>query len=1143
MARTEPHNDWQQTDSASRTNAEWESLRNELVALLDQVEDQIGTSHKAPAPKSPAPERPEMPPAPTGKQASRHEMALRSVRLAVDKLAERGDADAGAAKPDSVTEAINQIRARQGRQTHQAAQSAPRDIPPAPEPQTPVLQTEAPAAASSARELAGFADAVSQLGDRITQFESRISERFDSLDQSGDVAGQIAQLSEVIELLANAVGESGQVKRLETQIAQLADEVSRGHSGGPDAIAAQVEALAESIDKLATHQVQNAGRDAQAEARQADSMRVIEESVRSIYDRIDALEKARPDGSDAFERLSKDLAALAATIEYNSDTELLVGKIDALGARIAKLETAPQGSVNDAGMLRDAVTEAIDPRLSALETRIDDLGTRLDGATAAPQDLSGIEAQLRHLSQRVEETGAELKVLAGLYETQENGTDGIDIDALARAIAAHNPPSPGSDTADAIARADLEALETRLSGLLARESDAGGHPDEHLSGVKDGIAQVDSRLARLEAMLNGKQARTAETEPAPRPAQPPRRAASDAMPNDPASGAAGKVEAAGAPFSALSQAPLAGPAPLLEPEPVRDAPRHEAGPTFTLDPERVERPAKPQSRLGSDLGDETPNVEPLEPTRDQTEPDLQSANASRASFIEAARRSARQHVSEDDSAEPKSLIGRALARFQRSEASEDDADEMPDEQAAKSKPEKAPAEPEFEGFGGVDDDVDPDAKRPGFIARNKRPLLLGTALVVVLLLTAQLVISRGQGNRVPAPAPAPAESTVPAETGEVPTSDAGGADAAAPGKTTPSSAGDADGALTSNVRMIDQSPALASAQPDIAAMMGDLGVDATETAAIPPDPDRYIESASTGPLTTAPITLANLPATTVPEDIQPAQLREAAEEGDARAQFEVGAILTEGHVVEQDLSQAAAWYERAAAQGFAPAQYRLGNLYENGQGVDKDLEQARLWYQRAAESGNRMSMHNLASLYAGGELSSQDFDAAAHWFEEAAARGLTDSQFNLGMLYARGLGVEQSFENSYIWFSLAARSGDEDAAAARDDVARSLDADTVQRLNQTIESWIPVEIDMAANFAPIGTWDEEFDPGREIGNADVIKRVQELLDKLGYDVGTPDGIVGPLTRAAITAFEQATGMSESGEINPRLLAVLGSQPV
>jgi localization factor PodJL len=60
---------------------------------------------------------------------------------------------------------------------------------------------------------------------------------------------------------------------------------------------------------------------------------------------------------------------------------------------------------------------------------------------------------------------------------------------------------------------------------------------------------------------------------------------------------------------------------------------------------------------------------------------------------------------------------------------------------------------------------------------------------------------------------------------------------------------------------------------------------------------------------------------------------------------------------------------------------------------------------------------------------------------------------------------------------------------------------------------------------------------------EVIESVQAALAHLGFDIGTPDGLAGPKTTEAIRQFERATGMSERGQINPRLLAVLGSQPV
>ena len=85
--------------------------------------------------------------------------------------------------------------------------------------------------------------------------------------------------------------------------------------------------------------------------------------------------------------------------------------------------------------------------------------------------------------------------------------------------------------------------------------------------------------------------------------------------------------------------------------------------------------------------------------------------------------------------------------------------------------------------------------------------------------------------------------------------------------------------------------------------------------------------------------------------------------------------------------------------------------------------------------------------------------------------------------------------------------------------------------------------DFVANFAPIGTWSPSFDPGETITDNRVVSGVQMALNLLGFDVGTPDGVAGDRTAQAIRSFERQTGMSESGKINPRLLAVLGSQPV
>jgi TPR repeat protein len=77
-----------------------------------------------------------------------------------------------------------------------------------------------------------------------------------------------------------------------------------------------------------------------------------------------------------------------------------------------------------------------------------------------------------------------------------------------------------------------------------------------------------------------------------------------------------------------------------------------------------------------------------------------------------------------------------------------------------------------------------------------------------------------------------------------------------------------------------------------------------------------------------------------------AATREAAEKGDAEAQFKLGAM----YGVLRDDGEAAKWYQKSADQGFGHAQFRLGTLYEAGFGVAKDYVQADTWYTIAASA-------------------------------------------------------------------------------------------------------------------------------------------------------------------------------------------------
>jgi uncharacterized protein len=57
------------------------------------------------------------------------------------------------------------------------------------------------------------------------------------------------------------------------------------------------------------------------------------------------------------------------------------------------------------------------------------------------------------------------------------------------------------------------------------------------------------------------------------------------------------------------------------------------------------------------------------------------------------------------------------------------------------------------------------------------------------------------------------------------------------------------------------------------------------------------------------------------------EVRLAADQGQANAQFNLGVIYQRNDGVAQDFSEAMKWFRLAAGQGYAPAQYNLGVMH------------------------------------------------------------------------------------------------------------------------------------------------------------------------------------------------------------------------
>lgn len=91
-------------------------------------------------------------------------------------------------------------------------------------------------------------------------------------------------------------------------------------------------------------------------------------------------------------------------------------------------------------------------------------------------------------------------------------------------------------------------------------------------------------------------------------------------------------------------------------------------------------------------------------------------------------------------------------------------------------------------------------------------------------------------------------------------------------------------------------------------------------------------------------------------------------------------------------------FTEAAEQGHAVAQNNLGLMYDNGEGVPKDASQAVMWYRKAAEQGYALAQYNLGVRYAKGEGVPKDYVQAAKWFYLAKANGNVNAEKNIRLV-------------------------------------------------------------------------------------------------------------------------------------------------
>lgn len=217
---------------------------------------------------------------------------------------------------------------------------------------------------------------------------------------------------------------------------------------------------------------------------------------------------------------------------------------------------------------------------------------------------------------------------------------------------------------------------------------------------------------------------------------------------------------------------------------------------------------------------------------------------------------------------------------------------------------------------------------------------------------------------------------------------------------------------------------------------------------------------------------------------------------------------------------------KAANLGQPKAQFLLAKMAEMGEGgVRKDLAEARRWYERAAQGGDPSAMHNIALFAYRGDGGDKNLTTAANWFRKAAETGLVDSQFNLAQLYENGRGVAQNPAEAYRWYLIAARAGDADARARASALRGQLTPESQRIAERSAEAFrsrlaaAPRTTQVATAAAP------------SAGTA----TAQRALSSLGYYQGPKDGVSSPALRMAVQAYQRDQNLPASGALDGETL--------
>lgn len=147
------------------------------------------------------------------------------------------------------------------------------------------------------------------------------------------------------------------------------------------------------------------------------------------------------------------------------------------------------------------------------------------------------------------------------------------------------------------------------------------------------------------------------------------------------------------------------------------------------------------------------------------------------------------------------------------------------------------------------------------------------------------------------------------------------------------------------------------------------------------------------------------------DDDHMAQHRDAAERGDAEAQYQLGLGYVTSFDFEPNPGEALNWWRKAAAQQHPESLFTLGMWHAFKHLPDGD-DEALYWFKYEHDYGSRSARAHMGVISLLDLEIPQTDTAAAMWLHQAAEHEHLGGQLLLGRMHMRGHGVPKDAEKA-----------------------------------------------------------------------------------------------------------------------------------